>query len=142
MIGNYSGFAETPSSVVLEVENGVERAAVFRCRHQRIDAEIGWLINGSSFRVYRDVMDGSYQDDDGRRVDTLTIPAISVYNRSEVVCVATFFDGSPLEVTPSATLIITGVLAIHLNEMYIIFNSWLHTSSRLTLCLYLVTHTA
>ena len=108
--------------MTIEVANGMEQPAMFRCRHQRIDAEIGWQINGTSFRVYRDVMDGSYQDDDGRRVDTLTIPAIPVYNEAEVVCVATFFDGSPLEVTPSATLIITGVLAIHVhcNDVHII----------------------
>ena len=89
---------------------------MFRCRHQRIDAVISWQVNGSSFRLYHDVVDNFVRDGNGTHVDTLTIPAIPVYNRSEVVCIAAFFDGSPLEVTPSATLIITGALA---NEVYI-----------------------
>ena len=33
-------------------------------------------------------------------MDTLTIPAIPVYNEIRVTCVATFVDGSPSEVTP------------------------------------------
>ena len=117
MIGNCSGFAETPSSVIIEVENGVERAAVFRCCHQCIETVISWHVNGSSSRFYPDVVDNFVRDSNGTRVDTLTIPAIPVYNRTEVVCRATL-EGSPLEVTPSATLIITGVLAIHLNDIY------------------------
>ena len=37
-------FAESPSFVTTEVENGVERDAVFRCRHKHIDALINWEI--------------------------------------------------------------------------------------------------
>ena len=111
----YSGlagsFAESPSSVTIEVENGVERCTVFRCRHQRLDAVITWQINGSSSRLYPDVVDGFARESNGTRVDTLTIPAIPEYNGTEVVCVATFFDGSPNEVTPPAHLIITGIHA-------------------------------
>ena len=83
----YSGFAEPPSSVTIEV---VEGDAAFRCRHQRRDALIGWLMNGSSSRLYRypDVVDGFVRDSNGTRVDTLTIPATPEYNRTEVVCVA------------------------------------------------------
>ena len=83
---------------------------VFRCRHQRIDTVIRWQINGSSSRLYPDVMDGFFRDSNGTRVDTLTIPAIPEYNGTEVVCVATFIDGSPRELTPPADLIITGML--------------------------------
>ena len=106
------GFTETPSSVTIEVEHGVERDAVFRCRHQRIDALIIWQINGSTSRLYPDVVDGFVRDSNGSRVDTLTVPAIPEYNGTEVVCVATFFDGSPNEVTPPADLIIVGMLNI------------------------------
>ena len=111
----YSGlagsFAESPSSVTIEVENGVERDAVFRCCHQRRDALISWLINGSSSRLYPDVVDGFMRDSNGTRVDTLTIPAIPEYNGTEVVCVANFLDGSPIEVTLPTGLIIIGMLA-------------------------------
>ena len=109
MTGN---FIEIPSPVTIEVENGVEMdAAVFRCRHQCIDAGINWLINGSFSRLYPDVVDSFTQDSNGTRVEILTIPAIPEYDGTEVVCVATFFDGSPCEVTPPANLIIIGMHA-------------------------------
>ena len=107
MTGN---FIEIPSSVTVEVENGVEMDAVFRCRHQHIDAGISWLINGSSSRLHRDIVDGFVRDSNGARVDTLTIPAIPEYNGTEVVCVATFFGGSlRREVAPPANLTIIGM---------------------------------
>ena len=109
MTGN---FIEIPSSVTIEVENGVEMDAVFRCHHERLDAQIGWLINGSISVLYRDVVDGFTRDSNGTHVETLTIPAIPEYNGTEVVCVATFFDGSPHEVTPPAYLIFRGMHAI------------------------------
>ena len=84
----------------------MEMDAVFRCRHQRIDAVISWLINGSSSRLYCDVVDSFIRDNNGTRVEILTIPAIPEYNGTEVVCMATFFDESPDEVTPPADLII------------------------------------
>ena len=74
-----------------------------------IDSSISWQINGSSLRLYPDVVDGFVWESNGTRVDTLTIPAIPQYNGTEVVCVANFFDGSPNEVTPPAHLIITGI---------------------------------
>ena len=96
------------------VNIGMEVNAVFRCRHQRVDAAINWLINGSLSRLYPDVVDGFIRDSNGSRVDTLTIPAIPGYNGTEVVCVATFFDGSLRELTPPADLIIMGMLAYRL----------------------------
>ena len=109
MTGN---FVEIPSSVTIELESGVEMDAVFRCRHQRMNAVISWLMNGSSSRRNRDIVDGFILDSNGTRVDTLTIPAIPEYNGIGVVCVATLFDGSPSEVTPPADLIIIGMHAI------------------------------
>ena len=106
----YLGFAESPSSVIIEIEDSIERDAVFRCRHQRRDAGINWLINGSFSSVYPDVVDGFIRDYNGTRVETLAIPAIPEYNETEVVCVATFIDGSPPELTPPAEIII-GILA-------------------------------
>ena len=74
-----------------------------------IDMFISWQINGSSSRLYRDVVDGFIQDSNGTLVDTLTVPAIPEYNGTEIIRVATFFDGSPNEVTPPAHLIITSI---------------------------------
>ena len=90
----------------MEIEDGVQRNTVFRCRHQCIDAVISWQINESSSKLYTDVVDGFVRDSNGTRVDTLTIPAIPEYNGTEVVCVTTFFDGSPLEMTLPAILVI------------------------------------
>ena len=87
-------------------ENGIARVAVFRCRHTCIEAAIGWWINGSLSISYPDIIDGSVRDDHGRRVYTLTIPAIPEYNGTEVVCVAAFLDGFALDITSPATLII------------------------------------
>ena len=113
MIGtcNCSDFAESPSSVTIEIENGVERDAVFMCRHQHIDAAIWWKVNGSSSRQYRYAVDSFFWDSNGTRVDTLTIPAIPEYSGTVVVCVATYFGESPLEETPPAELTIIGMLA-------------------------------
>ena len=110
IIGMTGNFIEIPSPVTIEVENGMEMDTVFRCRHQRIEAVISWLINGSSSRLYRDVVDAFIRDSNDTRIDTLTIPAILEYNGTNVVCVATFFDESPDEVTPPAILVIIGML--------------------------------
>ena len=110
MTGN---FIESPS-VTIEVKDGGEMDAVFRCRHQRVDARISWQINGSFSRQYHDVVDDFIRYSNGTIVDTLTIPAIPEYNGTERVCVATFFDGSVHEETPPANLTIitiTGILA-------------------------------
>ena len=105
MTGN---FIEMPLSVTIEVENGVVMDAVFRCRYQYTEAEIqiGWLVNRSSSRQYRDVVEGFILDNNGSRVDTLTIPAIPEYNGTEVICEPSLFGGSPPEVTPPAYLTI------------------------------------
>ena len=111
MTGN---FIESPYSVTIEVEDGGEMDAVFRCRHQRIDARISWQINRSISVLYPDVVDDFIQDSNGTCIDTLTILAIPEYNGTEVVCEATFFDGSPNEVTPAADLIII-IIGMHAN---------------------------
>ena len=87
-----------------------DQNVLFRCRHEQPDAIIYWLINGTLSNRYSDIRVGSISESDGTLVDTLTIPTIPVYNGTEVVCGATFFDGSPTERTPSVTLTITGWL--------------------------------
>ena len=81
-----------------------EREAKFRCWHPTADA-IGWRVNNLPSRDFPDSTLGSINDK-GTMVNTLTIPARSEYNETEVVCLATFINGSPAEVTPSVKLII------------------------------------
>ena len=106
-----TGFSEIPSTVTSEVENGTAKEQVmFRCRHQRTDAVIGWRLNGLPQGHYPGVLDGSVREIDDTLVYTLTIPVRSEYNGTEVVCHALFSDGSPTESTPLAMLFITGFL--------------------------------
>ena len=107
---DYIDFAEVPSSVRTNVSNNQNQNALFRCRHERIDATIDWRVNGSSNRIYFDIIDDFVRESDEVRVDTLTIPAIPVYNGTEVVCRARFYDPESIETTHPATLIITGWL--------------------------------
>ena len=107
------GFAEIPTSIMIQFQNDVTNRSAnqnvrFRCRHERPDALYNWLINGTASTHYPDVRVNSVAESNGTFVDTLTIPAIPAYNGTEVVCVATFTDGSPTERTPPVMLIITG----------------------------------
>ena len=94
---------------MIEYESGIETNALFRCRHQLLDAIIGWQINGSSIGQYLDVKRGVIPDNDSL-VETLTIPALLEYNGTTVVCLAFFTDGSPTKSTPAVTLTVTGLL--------------------------------
>ena len=92
--------------MTVEFANGVDQTVVFRCRHENPQVIISWKINGTSSRLYIDVVD-SFIIDMGTRVETLTIPVIPVYNNTEVVCSA-FVDGSTFEDSLAASLIVTG----------------------------------
>lgn len=102
------GFSETPMTIIVGVENGTKEEVTFRCHHQRLDAVIGWQMNGLPHDYFADVVDGSVRESNGTLVYTLTIPARIEYNETEVVCKALFPDGSPPESAPPAILIITG----------------------------------
>lgn len=80
--------------------------AIFRCRHPNA-SDIRWrrdgeLIRGRNFPP--DITPGTERDDNQFLVQTLTIVAGPQYNGTEIVCVATFDDGSPDEMTPPAIL--------------------------------------
>ena len=89
------------------MSNNQNQIALFRCRHERIDAIIDWRVNGSSSRIYSDIIDDFIRESG---VETLTIPAIPVYNGTEVVCRARLYDPESIETSHPATLIITGWL--------------------------------
>ena len=104
----YIEFAEIPTSEMIELED-VEQIVVCRCRHMSTEAVIGWRVNGLPSGQFPDITTGSI-DENGARVHTLTIPARSEYNGTQVVCVAAFLDGSLPESTPPAILVfITGL---------------------------------
>ena len=93
---------------------------MFRCRHLTADA-ISWTVNGLSRRDFpEDIVPGSTNDHDGTLVYTLTIPARSEYNGTEVECVAFFRDGS--QSTPPVTL--TLIEGIHYSREWLINESF------------------
>jgi hypothetical protein len=63
-------------------------------------------VNGSSVGQFPDIRPG-FVNESGNIVYTLTIPAEPQYNGTVVECVAVFLDGSPIEVTPAATIFFT-----------------------------------
>ena len=99
----YAEFAEYPVNITLPI--GSETNAVFRCRHQSLEAITDWRVNGLPRRRFPNITIGS-DSEDGIIVDLLTIPARVEYNGTEVECVAIFMNGSRPEVTPPATLTI------------------------------------
>ena len=109
MLEIISGFVETPSSITTEYETGVNKTVVFRCRHEEPFASIVWELNGTSSRAYPDVVESSVRED-GIPVDKLTVPVITAYNGTEVVCSTTV--NGVIEETPAALLIVTGEQSI------------------------------
>lgn len=102
----------TPSSLV--VETGQE--AVFRCRHNSADS-ISWLVNDSF--VGRNPPDGiapGITMVNNLIVDTLTIHALSEFNKTKVVCEATFRETTTSNTTSPVLLLIQG-LNLQLKDM-------------------------
>ena len=87
----------------MTIQLGSADQAMFRCRHQLVEAIIDWRVNGSSYREFSDITSNSISRN-GTTMYTLTIPARLKYNRAEIVCVAAFIDGSPTQQTPAAIL--------------------------------------
>ena len=89
-------FTETPVS--LEVFVGAK--AVFNCQHFSASI-IRWRVNGSFVGGSPpvDITPGTKRSENGTLVDTLTIIARTVYNKTTIVCVAQFYDGTPDEET-------------------------------------------
>ena len=116
------GFAEYPLNISLLI--GSEMEAVFRCRHLSPKADINWRINGDPVQDFHDITTGSTDDND-TSVSTLTIPATTEYNRTEVVCWA-FLHGPPplIENTPAVTLtIIAGWYGNHRDRSLNIYSN-------------------
>ena len=97
----FTGFAEVPANVMVEL--GTETPP-FRYRHMILGASIIWRVNGLPLEQFPEIRSGS-MNESGTIVDTLTIPIEPQYNGTVVVCLAVFFDGSPTEVSPAATIL-------------------------------------
>ena len=95
-------FVEVP--VNQEVPMGAE--ATFRCQHPTADT-IRWRVNGSLVgrSTPPDIAPQTIRKDNGNLVGTLSITARPEYNRTMVVGVARFDDGTPDEQTQPAMLI-------------------------------------
>ena len=78
--------------------------AEFRCQHQTAD-DIIWTVNGISTNQLQDPdIVASSRTENGATVQILSIPALPVYNNTDVVCIAIFFSSLPPESSPPATL--------------------------------------
>ena len=103
-------FTITPSEQVV----GVGQDAVFRCYHPNIPF-ISWKLN-KTIRIVEGnpgpsgITAGRTLDGSGTVIDfTLTIMAQTIYNGTEIVCIATFPGGNvPNEETISVSLTIQG----------------------------------
>ena len=97
-----SDFIEVPVSVAVMVND----TAVFRCRHSNADY-IEWRVNGISVSVHApvEINPGLIRDEDDNLIDTLNITATSVYNNSEVVCVAQFFGRESISLSTDAAIL-------------------------------------
>ena len=101
-------FLESPSN--MSVLSGVQTEAVFRCQHSTADG-IVWRVNERPLREFPNITVGSIS-----LVHTLTVPARTEYNGTEVVCVAVFLDESlPNEETlPAILTIIAGLIILQI----------------------------
>ena len=78
--------------------------AEFRCQHQTAD-DITWTVNGISTNQLQDPsIVTSSRIEDGATVQILSIPALPIYNNTDVVCVAVILNPLTSESSPPATL--------------------------------------
>ena len=85
--------------------------AIFRCRHPNA-SNVRWSIDGEVVRGRNfpsGITPGTERDENQLLVQTLTIVAGPLYNGTKIICVATFDDGSPDEMTPP--VILEGIIA-------------------------------
>ena len=78
--------------------------AEFRCQHTTAYS-ITWTINGTSTKQLQapDIVTSS-RSENGATVQILSIPALQVYNNTNVVCIAVFLNPLTSESSPPATL--------------------------------------
>ena len=90
----------------MAVEQG---RATFRCQNSLCDA-VNWQVNGTSVNR-ANLPNISINELQSSTVITytLSIETLLKYNQMTVVCVASFFDGTPPQFTVPVTLLIQGL---------------------------------
>ena len=81
-----------------------QEVATFYCQCLSCDG-ITWLVNGTSVNS---INSPNITTSSSGTMHSLSIGTLLEYSGTTVVCVALFFDGSPLIFTPSVTLLIQG----------------------------------
>ena len=112
-------FAISPSPLTVAVE---QETAVFYCQHLTSDG-INWRVNGQSLNILNSpniISSSDNPQSNGIKVYSLSIRILSEFNQSTVVCVATFFDGSPSQFTSPVTLLIQGLSTMAIVTNYLV----------------------
>ena len=93
----------------MAVEKGT---ATFYCQHSSCDS-ISWRVNGTAENkvISPNISTGVIQPIGGGKV--LSIGTLLEFNQTTVECVAIFFDGTPSLFTPAVTLLIQGLMNVH-----------------------------
>ena len=114
-LGPIRGFIEHPSNLTCEYNK--EGLAVFRCVHQTKNVNINWKINGIPVHHFPEIQpQSSPHSSPDRELYTVTIPTNAKYNHTEVKCVVFFQNGTLLEESPPATLIISPSTPINTSD--------------------------
>ena len=106
----------------MAVEQGT---ATFYCQHSSSD-EISWRVNGTSEKQLNSPNIFSNNEMQGNdRIYSLSIKNISEFYQTTVECVAIFFDSPSQLLSPTVTLLIQGLLNVHLHELMYVSDSCL-----------------
>ena len=103
-------FMLTPSTRIISTETVTsESIATFYCQHNRAEAAIGWLVNGTALSQLDATVNVTHSRTPlpgSTTLNTLMFPARLEYNETSIVCLAVFFDGSPADISqPPAYLL-------------------------------------
>ena len=99
----------SPSPLTVAVEQGT---ATFYCQHLTCDS-ISWRVNGTAENKVNspNISTGEIQQIGSGRI--LSIGTLVEFNQTTVECVAFFIDGTPPQFTPAVTLLIQGLMNVH-----------------------------
>ena len=99
----------SPSPLTVAVE---QRTATFYCQHSSSNV-ISWRVNGTAENMINSPNISTGEIIQIGRGRILSIGTLLEFNQTTVECVAIFFDRTPLQVTPAVTLLIQGLLNVH-----------------------------
>ena len=115
-------FTFTPSTYEIAAEAVTsESTATFYCQHNRTNT-IGWLVNDTALPQLDATLNITHSRTPlpgSTPLSTLMFPARLEYNRTSIVCLGIFFDGSPADISrPPAYLLFTkGTMTLSLTKL-------------------------